>query len=168
MLVFPLLYSVGCQQSITSRLAGAWIGRPDTAAAAAARSAKLKANQNGESNPVANLPSDDAATAELGKTYLEQHDVTIHMSFAGDKNVRMSLGDGSEPLAGVWRVVSTLPPDGAEIEISLNESEGDQPPRNEKRRFIVDFQQNGAAPGFTLIEKGADPQFGRMYFTKRE
>ncbi len=165
---FLLVASAGCQQTVRSRLVGTWTGRPDTAADAAARSAKLKAKQRSEGGSGVDSPTEDAATAELGKTDLEQHDVAVCMTFADDKTVAMALGDGSEEVAGVWRVVATLPPDGAEIEISLTDSEGESSKRNEKRRFIIDFQENGDAPGFTLVEKGADPQFGRLYFVRED
>lgn len=166
MLVCPAILLAGCQQSITSRLVGEWTGCPDTASAAAARSAKRKAQQQSEPDAIADAPTDAKATSELGKTELEQHDVTINMALAADKSARMSLGDGSEPLAGVWRVVTTLPPDGAEIEISLSHSNADPRPQ-EKRRFIIDFQQHNDETGFTLVEKGADPIFGRLYFVRQ-
>ncbi len=162
----PAVLIAGCQQSITGRLVGDWIGRPDTAAAAAVRSAKLKARHKSDSNEAIEPPSVEEATAKLGKTDLEHHDVTIRMSLAGDKTATMSLGDGSEPLAGVWRVIEKLPPSGAEIEISLSGADDGSPGRAGRRRFIIDFQEIDEAAGFTLVEKGADPQFGRLYFTR--
>lgn len=162
------LLLVGCQQSATSRLVGEWVGRPDTAAAAAARGDKLKAKQRSGTTAAVEAPSDEEAAAELGKTDLEQHDVIICMTLGSNKRVSMSLGDHSQPLEGVWRVVTTLPPDGAEIEISLTQSSEEMSERAEKRRFIIDFQENDNAPGFTLVEKGADPQFGRLYFVRED
>ena len=161
LLVFAIVVLTGCQQSMTGRLTGEWVGRPDTAAAAQERSAKLKARHQ-EADASVDAPTEDAAS-NLGATDLEQHDVTIRMTLDGDKTARLSLGDGSKALTGIWRLVTTLPPDGAEVEISL---EADGKDAIQKRRFIIDFQQNGDSSSFTLVEKGADPQFGRLYFVR--
>lgn len=169
-----MLVSIGCQQSMSNRLEGKWVGRPDSAEAAADRSARLKAEQQGAAEESPAVPVDDMPPAARQRTELEQHDVEIHLDFAADKQVTMSLGNDREPLHGVWRVVATLPPDGAEIEIHLKppgESSTAAPTsgeRREKRRFIIDFQKHGAEAGFTLMEKGADPQFGRLYFVRQQ
>lgn len=164
----------GCQQSLSSRLEGEWRGRPDTAAAAAERSKKLKAKQNEDEQTEDAFPGDKQPAADKGKTDLEQHDVTIELNFKSDKTISMSLGDGSQPLTGVWRILQTLPPRGAEIEITSQPAE--QPAEKtspedktveQKRRFVIDFQGDNAADGFTLVEKGADPKFGRLYFTPK-
>lgn len=152
---------------MSSRLEGVWVGRPDTAAAAAERSARLKAEQQGASDSPTAVPVDQPPPAAKGRTELEQHDLAIRLDFAADGHVTMSLGDGSERLDGTWRIVSLLPPDGAEIEINLKQDgEPTEAARREKRRFIIDFQKHDEQAGFTLVEKGADPQFGRLYFVR--
>lgn len=166
------LLATGCQQSVSTRLVGAWQGRPDTTAAAAKRSAELKAKERKLAGDDAVAAPTDAESDETpAKTDLELHDLAIELTFAENSEVSMSLGDGSQPLNGTWRVVEILPPRGAEIEISLAEIKTeatDKPaPPSEKRRFIVDFQGDDPASGYTLVEKGADPQFGRLYFEKK-
>lgn len=166
------MLATGCQQSVSTRLVGAWQGRPDTTAAAAKRSAEQKAKERSlAGDDAAAAPTDAESDVTPAKTDLELHDVVIDLTFAETAEVTMSLGDGSQPLRGTWRVVETLPPRGAEIEISLAKTttaEPDKPaPPSEKRRFIVDFQGNDPAAGYTLVEKGADPQFGRLYFEKK-
>lgn len=150
---------------MSGRLTGEWVGQPDTAAAARERSARLRAEHQQASGAGLDVPTEDAAEAELGTTDLERHDVTIRMTLGGDKTAHLSLGDGSREVSGVWRLVTSLPPDGAEIEISTS-ADDESAEQIEKRRFIIDFQDAGDRPGFTLIEKGAEPQFGRLYFTR--
>ncbi|QDU54955.1 hypothetical protein Pan181_11400 [Aeoliella mucimassa] len=164
----------GCQESIRDRLVGEWVGQPDTAAAAAERVAKRQESQDSEKATGNGMPVQDA-TNKLEQTDLEGHEVTIRLQFKGDKTVHMSLGDNSEPREGHWRVLTLLPPDGAEIEITLDASEASEADdqtatkkAGEKRRFIVDFQQDGEKPGFTLVEKNSDPKFGRLYFEKKQ
>ena len=174
--LLALLVTPGCQQPVRERIVGQWIGKPDTAAAAAERVAKQQAaaeKKSGDEQDEA-VPKQDS-TAKLGVTDLEGHDVTILLYFNSDKTVKMSLGDESQPREGVWRVVESLPPQGAEIEISLTTkaepgAEDEKPSKQksvEKRRFIIDFQQQDDSTGFTLIEKGADPKFGRLYFEQK-
>lgn len=167
-----LLPIAGCQQSITDRLMGEWVGTPDTAAAAAERSAKLKAKEaeNGQTEAAA-LPVDEEVTTTRGKTDLEEHEVTIELDFTGSRDVHMEIAQGGAPLEGSWRVVQVLPPRGAEIEISLKHPNGKsagKAPTTEKRRFVIDFQGDDSDAGFTLFEKGADPQFGRLYFERQK
>lgn len=160
----------GCQQSISSRLEGQWHGKPDTVAAAAERSKKLKDKQKEANETAAIVPVEDQAAAAKGKTDLEQHDVTINLTFHSDKTIAMELGDGSQPLVGRWRILQTLPPRGAELEITSRPT-GKLSPEDkvdeQKRRFVIDFQGDDAKDGFTLVEKGADPKFGRLYFAPK-
>lgn len=167
-----LLSMAGCQQSITDRLMGEWVGTPDTAAAAAERSAKLKAKEvkNGDTDEAA-LPVGDEVASTRGKTDLEGHNVTVELNFMGHRDVHMEIAQGGPPLDGTWRVVQTLPPRGAEIEIRLKQETSDKdskPKTSEKRRFVIDFQGDESNAGFTLFEKGADPQFGRLYFERKK
>lgn len=162
-----LLSIAGCRQSIGDRLLGDWVGKPDTAAAAAERSAQLKAKSADKGGEEDTLPVDEEGAATRGKTDLEQHNVSITLRFENSRDVKMSIAQGGPPLEGSWRVVQTLPPRGAEIEISLKQPNGKadgKPKTPEKRRFVIDFQGDDADAGFTLFEKGADPQFGRLYF----
>lgn len=161
----------GCQQSLTDRLMGEWVGTPDTAAAAAERSAQTKANAAEMGGEAAALPVDENLTKKREKTDLEQHDVTITLDFKNRTDVEMKIAGGGQPLNGRWRLVQALPPRGAEIEISLKHdaSEKDGKPQStEKRRFVIDFQGDDNDAGFTLSEKGADPQFGRLYFKRKD
>ena len=153
---------VGCQPSTPSRLLGKWEGHPDTPKAAASREALQKAKQPaGEADSSLLKPT---SNGHLGETLLEGFEVGISLHFTKDKKVAMQLLGKQEPLVGVWRVVTTLPPDGAEIEIGLMEKKSTKGKTPVKRRFLIEFHPNGETPGFTLQEKGADPAFGRLYF----
>ncbi len=161
LLVLLLGLLSGCQPSDSSRLVGDWVGHPDSAASAAERSA----NRGDQAAGAAPQP-DATARNSLGATLLEGVEVRVRLTFQREGDVTMELEGEETTLAGVWRVVADLPPNGVEIEISLlkeGEERGTQ-----KRRFLVDFQPDGDTPGFTLREKGADPQFGRLYFTKQD
>lgn len=166
---------VGCQSSVESQLVGSWRGTPDSAAAAAARDSKAKAAANKDSGagPAdAPLVEDDPET-EQQPTDLEAVDVTIDLTFDDEGAVAMSRV-GGETYNGVWRVIERIPPQGAEIEISRladgakAEGEEAKPKIPEKRRFTIEFEKDGENEGFLLKEKGADPQFGRLYFRRVE
>lgn len=161
---------IGCQQSTTGRLLGTWRGRPDSAAAADKRSHQLKekqiqiAGRDQDMSANGDVPSSGQEEGATGRTDLEQYDVAVELDFQRGGRVRMTLIGDDESLEGVWRVVADLPPNAAEIEIGLLAAKGQGV--EEKRRFLIEFQEHGDAPGFTLREKGADPKFGRLYFAK--
>jgi hypothetical protein len=169
---------VGCQASVESQLTGKWRGTPDSRQAASERKAKLEKNgatQNDTEND-APVTVEDNPEAEARRTDLEGVDVVIDLVFGDDGKVAMTRVSG-ESYRGVWRVIERIPPQGAEIEIgrladeapSAKEKEGDTEPKiAEKRRFTIDFQKDGETDGFLLKEKGADPQFGRLYFRRVE
>lgn len=165
-----LLSSVGCQQSTSGRLVGKWTGHVDSADKANSRKAQLKEKADAAEAP-GEAPEDVESSAE--PTVLEGVEVRVDLEFESGGRAQMTL-DGKEPLVGVWRVIRTIPPDGAEIEIGLlvvssadaeKDSDGELKV-GEKRRFEIEFQPDGDTPGFMLHEKGADPKFGRLYFTK--
>ncbi|MGI9456422.1 MAG: hypothetical protein ACR2NU_07660, partial [Aeoliella sp.] len=110
--------SSGCQQSTSNRLVGNWEGRPDTVAAAAERSVKLKAKQNSESgvdadNSDASGPLPEVGGNDsLGATLLEGYDVLIRIELKSGGDVKMELAGEEKLLTGVWRVVAELPPKG--------------------------------------------------------
>lgn len=164
--VLLCLSITGCYQTHADRLVGTWQGEPDSTEAAAARSNKKAELQQVELGGEKKLGSAESKRAPE-PTDLEAYDVGIKLDFHGDKTVQMSLSDGSEVRQGVWRVVTGLPPSGAEIEISLTAD--DNAAATEKRRFLVDFENHSddasATTGFTLREKGADVKFGRLYFS---
>lgn len=171
--------TTGCQPTVRSRLEGKWEGRPDTTAAIAARQAKAsqrKATSNDQAADESDSPSEEEAEAAHGPTDLERFDVAIELEFQSGGTARMTLV-GGESYDAVWRVLTKVPPDGAEIELGRLGNAADAPTGSpptkagddtvvEKRRFVIDFQKDGDTEGFTLREKGADPKFGRLYFTR--
>jgi len=173
-MLLALLPLVGCYQTPASKLEGKWLGKPDSTAAAEKRSQAAQAASDSVAPTEATGVKDGSAS---GTTDLEAFDIGIRLDFHDDKTVDMSLADGSETRPGIWRVVTTLPPNGAEIEITWVEENKDptklpdEPALTpiEKRRFLVEFEEglpNGDdIAGFTLREKGADIKFGRLYFS---
>jgi hypothetical protein len=172
-----LLNVAGCQASVESQLVGKWRGTPDSRQGAAERKAKLAGTtpaddaENGAAVMVADNPE-----AEARRTDLEGVDVAIDLEFGDDGKIDMTRV-GGESYRGVWRVIERIPPHGAEIEISRlaegpqqaqAEAGDDEPKIAEKRRFTIEFQKDGETDGFLLKEKGADPQFGRLYFRRVE
>jgi len=114
---------------------------------------------------------EDDPTLDNRRTDLEGVEVAIELNFLEGGKVEMSR-EGGESYRGVWRVIERIPPKGAEIEISRladddSNAQGEEPKIAEKRRFTLEFQNDGQTPGFLLKEKGADPQFGQLYFRKQ-
>lgn len=176
-IVLALFSLVGCYQTPAGMLEGKWLGKPDSTAAAKKRGDAAQTSTAGMA-PTEATGGQGKAT---GATDLEAYDIGIHLDFHSDKTVEMALADGSQPRSGIWRVVTTLPPNGAEIEITwVEENESPKTPTDEpeltsieKRRFLVEFENGSAAEGatedegiagFTLREKGAEIKFGRLFF----
>jgi hypothetical protein len=110
----------------------------------------------------------------------ERYKVRILLEFARAGELRMSLANGTEPRLGVWRVVQETPI-GLVIEIvtrgpGMEEGQKVSAPgvaSARRRRFELqldyeDHSGNGQeCVGFRLVELGADPRLGAIYF-KRE
>lgn len=125
--------------------------------------------------------SGQGTTSSIDATDWEQYDVQILLEFARSRQVHMSLTNGSEPRSGIWRVVRETPI-GIVIEIETRRSgqpgnqeipiEGDV--TTERRRFELqlDFDDppTSGQPcvGFRLIELGADPRLGAIYFQREK
>ena len=164
-LMLLLVALTGCNGGVVDQLQGGWMGRPDTAAAVAAREAERFGEQ----------PTDE----DLGPpTDWEQYDVGVRLEFVDETHVEMSLADGSQPVEGTWQVVESSP-SGWIIEIetspaddkkpidSSNTAAADTPAKGECRRFNVEPDyQDGHCTGFRLSELGADRQLGAMYFRR--
>jgi hypothetical protein len=116
-----------------------------------------------------------------GATDWEQYDVQIFLEFARSQQVSMSLANEAEPRSGSWRVVRETPIGLViEIETSRDEPSGSQEMSGqgevstERRRFelqltLDDRSENGqSCIGFRLIELGADPRLGAIYFQREK
>ena len=179
------LFAGGCQQQTASKLRGKWIGRPDTAAARAARDAE-RFHQS-----VSEKSSADVQDRNDEKTEWERFDVAVAWDFVSHETVEMSLADGSQALKGDWKIVRTSPI-GCTVEILANEvlmdetlthKGGRESGRKEReldnrkqvrRQFEIELdERDGKCIGFLLSEAGADRQLGTIYFhrpdtTKKE
>ncbi len=185
--------TAGCRDRHADQLLGRWIGQPDTAAARGARETLRYQNLTGRQKPSVPLERDDqrvesdkladtqrGSPREAQVSDWERYDVQIVLEFIRTGRVNMSLADGSEPQWGVWHVVQQTPV-GLVIEIETRESgqEKDQGVsasdriRSQRRRFELQFETDpgvvgsGRWVGFRLVEVGADPRLGALYF-KRE
>jgi len=117
----------------------------------------------------------------ISVTDWEHYDVQILLEFAGSQQVNMSLADGSEPRSGAWRVIRETPI-GLVIEIETRQSglaanregPGKIDVSTERRRFELqlDFEDPStggqSCVGFRLIELGADPRLGAIYFQREK
>lgn len=166
-----VLSSVGCQQSTTSKLAGRWEGRPDTAVLRAGREAKKYGDKISE-------PPDETDTAELGEaiqvTDWEAYDVVVEFDFVSSEQLKMSF-NGAQSKTGKWKIIATSPTGctievrtelAAETEIVADEKE-EAEPQAELRRFdILLDERDEECVGFTLSEVGTDQQLGTLYFQR--
>ena len=179
--------TAGCRERMADQLLGRWIGRPDTAVARGTREAgryqdlaagpaptgrQVEAKSSAEDqqdSPLLAVPMSD----------WERYDVRILLEFADAQRVHMSLADGSEPRSGVWRVVQQTPV-GLVIEIEtrargLDEGQVVTPLGStgcQRRRFELQFDYDHRSArgqrciGFRLVELGADPRLGAIYFKR--
>ncbi len=151
----------GCQQQAANKLLGRWEGRPDTATARSER----EAEKYGGEAVTANSPTGSMATD------WESYDLGVRFEFVDREHLEMSLSDGSEPVSGTWRVLSTTPI-GCTIEVKTKEAKtkeakGEEAASTVLRQFQIDLdEREGECVGFTLIEVGADRQLGTLYFQR--
>ena len=158
LVLLVLVGTSGCRKRAVGRLLGQWEGHPDTAAARKEREAKKYGEEVS-----AELKLSDATRA----TDWESYDVGVLFDFVDRENIKMSLDDGSEPVSGKWRVLSTSPI-GCTIEIKT-ENKNEETPSVVLRHFQIDWdEREGECVGFTLIEEGADRQLGTLYFQRTE
>lgn len=170
-LVACVLMAAGCGGPITfsQRLAGAWRGRPETAAERIDREWPAASVGGGEA--VSAKPDDLPDTTP---TVLESLDgLAVRMQLDVNGGIEMSLDD-EQPLRGEWRLVTSEGRRGI-IEIEIKRADG-KPAEDksetpgERRRFRVIFvpPAEGQPERFTLAEQGADPQFGRLIFERSD
>lgn len=158
--ILPLLaaaLAVGCDAPLTvsQKLEGDWVGRPESAAERTVREW-----------PTLSLNPDDpeiaAAAAEAPPTDLESFEtVRVEMRLGPTHEARLSLA-GAEPLEGKWSV-SAAEGRRAVLEISVKRG-ADGEGTLESRRFDVEVLKQGE--GFVLREQGADRRFGRLLFRR--
>jgi hypothetical protein len=188
--------TTGCQDRMADQLLGRWVGQPDSSAKQAKRedlryqsltgpvktkeySIEFQQPAESQHDLLTETPN-QSSLLSAGATDWEQYDVQIFLEFARSQQVSMSLANEAEPRSGSWRVVRETPIGLViEIETSRNEQSGSQEVpvqggvSTERRRFelqltLDDRSENGqSCIGFRLIELGADPRLGAIYF-KRE
>lgn len=154
----------GCQQRTAGKLLGRWIGRPDAAAARALR----EAEKYGDA--VVALPETTVESVDV--TDWERYDLAVQFNFVSHDRLEMSLGDGSQPIIGEWRILETSPT-GCIIEVKTESSavspSDDQSNSSVRRRFQLELDERGGEyVGFLLTEVGADRQLGSLYFRRPE
>ena len=150
----------GCQQRAANKLLGKWEGRPDTAAARSERESLKYGATSSEATP-------KTSEQEI-VTDWESYDLTVSLDFSDLQQLEMALSDGSSPIAGGWRVVSTSPI-GCTIEVETDgeSKEGEETPSKVRRQFQIDFEEReSGTAGFTMMEVGADRRLGMLYFTR--
>ncbi len=145
--------------SMSQRLVGEWVGRPETAAERIVREWPARA---GGKQLTADDPEIAAAIAKAPVTDLETQ--------AAETRVTMRLGElggatlslaGEQELTGQWGI-TPLEGRRAQLEIEIEPAtEGEKPVR---RRFDLEFFKEGEA--FTLREQSADRRFGRLVFRR--
>jgi len=181
----------GCGQSAAGRLVGRWEGRPESAEQYQARQQKAQAAAI-QSSPPENGPKDSAESRASTKTVkpvvpssppfpdpteLERFDVRVVFDFARDGSATMWRDDGRDRFSGTWRVIESSG-DRTVVEIvasrAITEPDGNEPDRDggplgartQRRKFVLEWVADG--DGFTLVEEGADPQFGWFYFQRQK
>jgi hypothetical protein len=189
--------TTGCQDRMADQLLGRWVGQPDSSAKQAKRESlryqdltgpvktkehSVEFQQPAESqHDLLTETPNQSSLLSAGATDWEQYDVQIFLEFEHSQQVSMSLANEAEPRSGSWRVVRETPI-GLVIEIktSRNEPSGSQEMSGpgevstERRRFelqltLDDRSENGqSCLGFRLIELGADPRLGAIYFQREK
>ncbi|MCG8451186.1 MAG: hypothetical protein MI725_16580 [Pirellulales bacterium] len=155
-----MLLVSGCQQQTTSKLLGQWIGRPDTVEARAAREAEKYGDARTEDQASSLLDK------EAPKTDWENYDVAVAWTFVSSDRLEMSLANGSQALAGSWKIIGTSPT-GCTIEVATKKKVSAESSEPVRRRFEVELdEREGKCVGFLLYETGADRRLGAFYFRR--
>lgn len=167
-IVVPLLtiLVVGCDGPLTvsQRLAGEWVGRPETAAERTLREWPGRRGEDGNVDP--ENPEIVAAIEKALATDLEAvGPMAIQMRLDELGSATLEL-NGQQALEGIWSLTAV---EGrrAQLEVSIDadgESEAEAGAEPTRRRFTIEFLRTGEA--FVLQEIGADPRFGRLLFQR--
>ena len=159
-LVLAAVAAVGCQQSATQRLVGQWEGSPaPTRPGGGVQEAPSPAAEATEA-------TEAPATTSAAVTDLESFDIRITLDLDEDGRVRMWREDRRDELTGTWKVLDTLGPTNR-LQITANAApEASSAPgeRDQLRHFQIEWDESGES--FTLVEEGADPQFGFLTFRR--
>lgn len=179
-LIALLLVATGCgPASLGDRLAGRWVGAPDSATERELRTPSVLT----KSTPAAASVAEEATASDgespeekedgLGPTDLEAFEFQITLDFAPGGKLTMWRGQQQEPIDGSWRIesqngqravleITDQPPIAATEK--PDENAGAERPAGQQRRFEITMEPEDA--GFTLREEGADPLFGWLYFRR--
>lgn len=156
LLLIASLAVAGCDGTLTygQRLAGEWVGRPETASERTVREWPTRAIDPDD-------PEIAEAAAAAPATDLEAFaGVAVRMKFSESGEAEMSLV-GDVPLKGLW---SVTPLEGRRGILEIETLADDDGLGAVRRRFEVEFLREGE--GFVLREQGADRRFGRLLFQR--
>ncbi|QDU87092.1 hypothetical protein Pla175_04470 [Pirellulimonas nuda] len=157
---------LGCGRvTTTQRLAGEWVGRPETAAERTARQSPqaLLTPEEEQARRAQRGEPTDSAEEPAPQSDLEAYQFEIRLELGVDGTARMSQGGGA-PLDGVWRVLSSEAGEIALQVTALRPTTGSEHPEREQRRFLAELIEEDRA--MVLHEEGADPQFGVLRFER--
>ncbi len=161
----------GCQQRVTGKLLGRWIGRADSVIARTERESQKYGDARPDSETaIRTIAVDPPLDPQAEKTDWERYNVAVLMNFVSRDRVEMSLAGGKQPRLGRWSVVATTPT-SCTIEVETNDSatqeNGAEPDEPRRRRFHLELdERDGVCVGFLLNEVGADRQLGALYFRR--
>lgn len=146
----------GCDgpATLTQRLTGEWVGRPESAAERVAREWPTGAPAEGDP-PDPELEA--AIRAEPPSDIETLADQRVTMRLLADGSAELSL-EGASSQSGVWVVEAG---EGRRAMLDLTTSPEADGGEAVRRRFVVEFLDS---EGFTLREQGADRRFGRLLF----
>lgn len=159
------LLANGCGGALTmsQRLAGEWVGRPETVVDRTVREwpGRAGGEQVSAETPEVAEAISKAPVSDLEATAPE---VVIQMKLGELGKATLSL-DGEQPLTGRW---SLTPLDGRRAQLEIEVEASSEAPIEEsksvRRRFDLEFFKEGEA--FTLREQSADRRFGRLVFRR--
>lgn len=153
------LLLAGCQQQITSKLSGKWVGSPDTPESRT----KRETEKYGDSGT---FEEEQANGGGPKKTDWEDFNVAVEWDFLSRSDVEMTLDGVGQKVSGNWKIIGTSPT-GCTIEVVTNSDQSSGDAKPVRRRFEIEFdEREGELVGFLLHESGADRQLGILYFQR--
>ena len=107
----------------------------------------------------------ERAADPQSSTVLQQYDFTITLDFIDARSVRLAFGDGNaQARLGTWQVIEAA---GDRLTIEISAASTADLPATEIRRFKIHFPPE-KDDQFTLVEEGADSQYGAILFRRAD
>lgn len=155
------LFASGCGGALTmsQRLAGEWVGRPETVVD---RTVREWPGRAGGKEVSAETPevADAIAKAPISDLEATAPEVVVDMKLGELGEATLSLA-GEQPLTGRW---SLTPLDSRRGQLEIEVDAATEGSKAVRRRFDLEFFKDGEA--FTLREQSADRRFGRLVFRR--